>query len=88
MSSKSGSSVADLARAARVAAVPLALAGRATKDAALLQMATALREHTDDILQANKEDVVRAEAAGTDAAMIDRLRLDAGRIDAMAAGLE
>ena len=85
---KSGSSVADLARAARVAAVPLALAGRAVKDAALLQMATALREHTDDILQANKEDVVRAEAAGTDAAMIDRLRLDAGRVDAMAAGLE
>lgn len=88
MSSKSGSSVADLARAARVAAVPLALAGRATKDAALLQMATALREHTDDILQANKEDVLRAEAAGTDAAMIDRLRLDAGRVDAMSVGLE
>ncbi len=88
MSSQAASSVADLARAARVAAVPLALAGRAVKDAALLQMAGALREHTDDILRANKEDVVRAEAAGTDVAMIDRLRLDAGRIDAMATGLE
>jgi len=88
MSSTPGPSVPDLARAARVAAIPLALAGRAFKDAALVQMATALREHTDEILQANKEDVVRAEAGGTGAAMIDRLRLDAGRIDAMAAGLE
>jgi len=88
MSSPSGSSVADLARVARAAAIPLALAGRAAKDAALRQMATALREHTDEILQANKEDVVRAESGGTDAAMIDRLRLDAGRIDAMADGLE
>lgn len=88
MSSTSGPSVADLARAARVAAIPLALAGRAVKDAALVYMATALREHTDEILQANKEDVVRAEAGGTDAAMIDRLTLDAGRVDAMAAGLE
>jgi glutamate-5-semialdehyde dehydrogenase len=88
MSSPSSPSVADLACAARRAAVPLALAGRAVKDAALIQMAAALREHTDDILQANKEDVVRAEVGGTEAAMIDRLRLDAGRIDAMAAGLE
>jgi glutamate-5-semialdehyde dehydrogenase len=88
MSSQPVPAVADLARAARLAAVPLALAGRATKDAALRRMAAALREHTDDILQANKEDVVRAEAGGTEAAMIDRLRLDAGRIDAMAAGLE
>ncbi len=88
MSSAPGSSVTQLAQAARAAAVPLALAGRAIKDAALQAMAAALREHTEAILQANAVDVGRATDAGAEAALVDRLRLDAGRVDAMAAGLE
>ncbi|MGN6576152.1 MAG: glutamate-5-semialdehyde dehydrogenase [Nocardioides sp.] len=79
--------VEDVARRARVAATDLAVATRATKDTALHAMADALISATDEVLAANAQDVSAAEAAGTSAALVDRLRLDAGRVEAMAAGL-
>ena len=79
--------VEEVARRARVAATDLALATRAVKDAALHAMADALVAATSDVLAANGEDVAAAEQAGTPAALVDRLRLDAGRVEAMAAGL-
>jgi glutamate-5-semialdehyde dehydrogenase len=81
------STIADIAGRARVAANDLALATRATKDAALLAMADALVGHAAEILAANAEDCTAAEAAGTPAHMIDRLRLDEGRVSGMADGL-
>jgi glutamate-5-semialdehyde dehydrogenase len=81
-------SVTDAARAARVASYELALATRARKDAALHAMAAALRTHVDEVVAANARDVDAARAAGTSAAMIDRLALTPTRVDAMAAGLE
>ncbi len=79
--------VEGVARRARVAATDLAVATRATKDAALAAMADALVGATADVLAANARDVAAAEAAGTSAALVDRLRLDADRVEAMAAGL-
>ncbi|MGZ5415953.1 MAG: glutamate-5-semialdehyde dehydrogenase [Nocardioides sp.] len=79
--------VDEVARRARVAATDLALATRATKDAALHAMADALVAATPDVLAGNAADVHAAEQAGTSATLIDRLRLDAGRVEAMAAGL-
>jgi glutamate-5-semialdehyde dehydrogenase len=79
--------VTTVARRARAAANELALATRGTKDAALRAMADALVAATPEVLAANAEDVAAAEAAGTPAAIIDRLRLDEGRIAAMADGL-
>jgi glutamate-5-semialdehyde dehydrogenase len=79
--------VRTLALRAREAAHALALATRATKDAALVAMAEALLEHEAEILAANDEDVERAEAAGTPAGVVDRLRLTADRLAAMAQGL-
>src|SRR5690242_9140834 len=81
------SSIATAARSARLAANELALARRARKDAALEAMAQALLERTAEILAANAEDVAAAEAAGTPAHMIDRLRLDETRVAGMAQGL-
>jgi glutamate-5-semialdehyde dehydrogenase len=72
---------------AREAATVLALATRSVKDAALDAMAQALLDGTDQILSANAEDVAAAEDAGTGAHLIDRLRLDSGRVAAMAQGL-
>jgi glutamate-5-semialdehyde dehydrogenase len=72
---------------AREAAHELALATRATKDAALHAMADALVAHTDAVLAANAEDVSAARASGTPDALIDRLMLDAGRVAGMADGL-
>ncbi|HUR74998.1 MAG TPA: glutamate-5-semialdehyde dehydrogenase [Sporichthya sp.] len=79
--------VLDTARRARVAATDLAVASRATKDAALHAMADALLAAAPAILEANASDCARAGAGGTPAAMIDRLRLDDGRIAGMAQGL-
>ncbi|MCK4938857.1 MAG: glutamate-5-semialdehyde dehydrogenase [Rhodospirillaceae bacterium] len=57
------------------------------KDALMLG-AKALREQSDAIIKANEKDLAAANKKGLTAAMIDRLRLDGGRIEAMAKGLE
>lgn len=79
--------VLDAAARAREAAVDLAGRSRADKDAALAVMGAALRAQAASIVTANAADVERARAAGTPDAIIDRLRLDEGRIAAMADGL-
>jgi glutamate-5-semialdehyde dehydrogenase len=79
--------VLDVARRARTAAAKLASMARAAKDHALLAMADALVAHTDDVLAANAEDVARGRDAGLSDALIDRLSLDAKRVQAMAEGL-
>ncbi len=79
--------VHDCARRARVASIDLAVASRAAKDSALRAMADALVAATDAVLEANAVDVTRAREGGTSETMIDRLKLDAGRVEAMARGL-
>ncbi len=83
----SPSTVETVAHRAREAAHELALATRATKDAALHAMADALVEATDDVLAANAEDLDAARENGTPDALLDRLRLDAARVAGMADGL-
>ncbi len=79
--------VQEQAQKARNAALTLSSATRATKDAALLAMADALAKSETAILEANARDVARAEANGTSAALIDRLRLTPDRIAGMVEGL-
>jgi glutamate-5-semialdehyde dehydrogenase len=78
----------DIGRAAVAAAGQLAQAASADKDRALEQAAAAIRRHGANILASNAEDVAEAERAGLSPALLDRLRLDAKRIEAMARGLE
>ncbi|MDY6055140.1 glutamate-5-semialdehyde dehydrogenase [Micrococcus sp.] len=73
---------------ARAAAPELAAAGRERKDRALRALATALREARVSVLAANEEDLERGRAAGTSAALLDRLRLDGERLEALAVALE
>ncbi len=73
---------------ARSAARCLAGANDATKAAALLAAAAALRASAADILAANAQDLAAAVAAGISPAMLDRLKLDEGRIAAMASAVE
>jgi glutamate-5-semialdehyde dehydrogenase len=77
-----------LGRDALAAAAVLAQAGTATKDAALEGAAVAIRARAGEILSANAHDLAAARAAGLGAALLDRLSLDAGRIEAMARGIE
>ena len=65
----------------------LAKTPRAAKDAALQAMADALAKAETAVLEANAVDVARAEANGTSAALIDRLRLTPDRIAGMVQGL-
>jgi glutamate-5-semialdehyde dehydrogenase len=77
-----------IGRAAVDAARTLARASTEQKDAALLAAAEALAGRRDAILAANARDMSAAGASGFSGAMLDRLRLDEGRVQAMASGLE
>ena len=77
-----------IGRAARAAARMLALAPAEQKNRALRAAAAALRAHGSEILAANDSDMRAAAARRTSAALLDRLRLDAHRVDAMARGLK
>ena len=79
--------IPDLARRAKGASRALAVASTAEKDAVLLAAADLLVARADSIIDANGADVARAEAGGMDAPLVDRLRLDLGRVEAMASGL-
>ncbi len=81
------SAFTEVAVRARTAATDLALATRAAKDTALEAMAEALLEDREPILTANVADVDAALAAGTPEHLVDRLRLDRTRLEAMAQGL-
>jgi glutamate-5-semialdehyde dehydrogenase len=72
---------------ARAAARVLRTLPTDTKNAALSAMADALVERTDEVLAANAADVEAAAADGSPAAILDRLRLDAGRLAGVAAAL-
>ncbi|MGA1578532.1 MAG: glutamate-5-semialdehyde dehydrogenase [Steroidobacteraceae bacterium] len=88
MSDELGRLMNELGRRAVAAAAVLAGADRRLRDAALLAAAVELRAQSVVILEANALDLRAAEAAGAAGAMLDRLRLDGVRVEAMAAGLE
>ncbi|MET3636162.1 glutamate-5-semialdehyde dehydrogenase [Curtobacterium oceanosedimentum] len=74
--------------ASRAASTALATATTAVKDQALRAVAAALRAGTDAIVAANHGDLVAGEDGGLSSGLLDRLRLDAARIDALAAAVE
>ena len=76
------------ARRARVAADELVLATRERKDAALHEMAAALRARAAEVLEANAKDLEAGRAAGLSDGLLDRLALDGKRVDGVARGLE
>ena len=78
------SQVAGLARKARVAARQLALMSRAAKDEALLALADALDAATQQIVDANAEDLRRGREKGMAEGLLDRLMLDAKRVGEIA----
>ena len=77
-----------MGRQARAAAHRLAQLTTAEKDTILRAMAAGIRAATPALLAANANDMAAGEAKGLTAAMLDRLRLDEKRIEAMAAGID
>ncbi len=80
--------MAALGGRAREASRALALASTEAKDAALNAAARELRAQTAAILDANARDLAAAREGRPTPAFLDRLTLDARRIEAMARGLE
>lgn len=76
----------EMGAAAKQAARKLAVAGN-QKDAALEAIAAALEAHTEEILQANREDLSAAEKNGMSRSLMDRLALNEKRIQGMADGV-
>jgi glutamate-5-semialdehyde dehydrogenase len=79
--------VADLCLAAKRAARQLAAVDSNTKNGALLAIASALEARVDEILEANARDLEAGRESGLSDALMDRLRLDEGRVRGMAEGV-
>ena len=76
----------DILKSAKAAAIHLNSLDSEQKNTALLTMAAGLEENAEEILSANEKDVELAKST-LSSVMIDRLRLDAKRISAMAQGI-
>lgn len=79
--------IPELAARAKTASRALAVASTEEKDAALHAGADLLVANAESVLEANALDVAAAVSAGMAAPLVDRLRLDHARIEAMAGGL-
>ena len=80
--------IAEMTAKARAAARVLALATDAAKAAALKAAAAALRQESQGIIAANALDMEAGAKAGLSAAMLDRLKLDEGRLAAVADAID
>jgi glutamate-5-semialdehyde dehydrogenase len=78
------SDIRTQALACRDAATAIATLDNAARRLLLQDMAQAIDDRTDAILAANEQDMAQAAAKGVQGAMLDRLRLDAGRVAAIA----
>jgi glutamate-5-semialdehyde dehydrogenase len=77
-----------IGRAARAAALVLSVASTEQKNHALRASAAEIRARRHKIIAANDRDMGEAAAKGLSPALLDRLKLDEKRVDAMARGLE
>lgn len=75
-------------RATRSTLPALRALDRGRRDALIVAMAASLRRNAAHIAAENTKDLAAAEAAGRNPALVDRLRLDAPRIAALADALD
>ncbi|MFT5888110.1 MAG: glutamate-5-semialdehyde dehydrogenase [Zhongshania sp.] len=78
----------QLGSQARIASRTVAAADSGTKNRALLAIAAAVESSRADIISANGKDLAAGEAAGLDAALLDRLALNDKGIDGIVEGLK
>lgn len=81
------SALHELGKQAKTASQSLSQASTQEKNQALLAMAGALTQQSEQIIEANKKDINSAKENGVKDSMVDRLILNEERIQAMADGL-
>lgn len=80
--------ITELGIAAKLAAQDMGKASTASKNRALLAIATQLSANQENLLAANQKDLNAAKENGLESALLDRLQLSEITIKSMVAGLE
>ena len=80
--------VQEVGREARAASRIIARADSNAKNRALRAIAAAIRRESETLVDANRQDLQAARAAGLEAALLDRLTLSPAGVAAMAEGVE
>jgi glutamate-5-semialdehyde dehydrogenase len=80
--------IAEIAKQAKKASIQLAAVKTEVKNAALAEIAKALKQNTDKIVSANKKDVAAAKKNNLSAALLKRLKFDENKITDVVAGIE
>ena len=76
-----------LCTSAKAASRTLALASEKQKNALLIKLSELLKDNSARIIEANATDLALAEENGVPKAMLDRLMINEGRIEGIAASL-
>lgn len=79
--------ITGLCKSAKLAESSVANSGTETRNSVLRSISEMLRSGKEEILKANKTDLVNADANGVPHTMLDRLKLDEKRIDGIAGAL-
>jgi glutamate-5-semialdehyde dehydrogenase len=80
--------ISEIAAAAKRASIQLAAVKPDTKNAALAEIARAIKQHSAKIVSANKKDLTIAEKNNLAAPLLKRLKFDEGKIGEVCAGIE
>jgi glutamate-5-semialdehyde dehydrogenase len=80
--------IKQIASAAKSASIRLGAVNTETKNNALKAIAKALRQHSAEILAANRQDLAEAQKNNLAGPLLKRLKFDEGKIDEVIAGIE
>ncbi len=80
--------ISEIAAAAGAASIQLAVAMTDVRNNALAEIAKALKQHSDKIVSANKDDLVTAEKNNLTAPLLKRLKFDKDKIAQTIAGID
>jgi glutamate-5-semialdehyde dehydrogenase len=80
--------ISEIAAVARSASIQLAVARTDVKNNALAEIGKALKQHSDEIVSANKEDLVTAEKNNLAGPLLKRLKFDEDKIGDVCTGID
>jgi len=80
--------IAEIAAVAKSASIRLAVVKTDVKNSALSRIAGALKQHSDAIVSANRDDLAAAEKNNLAVPLLKRLKFDEGKIADVCAGIE
>jgi len=80
--------IAEITAAAKSASIQLATIKTDVKNSALAEIAKALKQRSEEIISANRQDLAAAEKAGLPAPLLKRLAFDENKIADCLAGIE